>query len=137
MTGGLSAGAAEYATYTMAVCAGTAAWLAVGQDQGLRRARVLFVDGVGEPASRSCWERVLERCGGMFRGRREWLCLPVALVLAVLGESLLPVVAGVVSVPLVRRWLRRRAGRRERERRADAVVALCGAGRTFLICSST
>lgn len=127
MTGGLSAGAAEYATYTMAVCAGTAAWLAVGQDQGLRRARVLFVDGVGEPASRSCWERALERCGGMFRGRTEWLCLPVALVLAVLGESLLPVVAGVVAVPLVRRWLRRRAGRRERERRADAVVALCGA----------
>ena len=64
----------------------------------------------------------------MFRGRREWLCLPVALVLAVLGESVLPVVAGVVAVPLVRRWLRKRAGRRERERRADAVVALCGGG---------
>lgn len=48
-------------------------------------------------------------------------------MLAVLGESLLPVVAGVLAVPLVRRWLSKRAGRRERERRADAVVALCAA----------
>lgn len=32
-----------------------------------------------------------------------------------------------MAVPLVRRWLRRRAGAREAERAATAVVALCGA----------
>ncbi|MET7858820.1 type II secretion system F family protein [Streptomyces sp. NPDC005318] len=131
MTGGTAvgavAGAPGYATYALAVCAGVAAWLAVGQEQGLRRARVLFVDGVGDRSSRTILERALVWFRAMFRGRREWCCLPVALVLAVLGESVLPVVAGAVAVPLVRRWLRKRAGRRERERRADAVVALCGA----------
>lgn len=33
--------------------------------------------------------------------RLEWLCLPVALVLALLGGSVLPLVAGAVAVPLV------------------------------------
>ncbi|MFF1835069.1 type II secretion system F family protein [Streptomyces sp. NPDC058231] len=97
----------------------------VGQGPG--RARLLFVDGAAEPGPRIGRERVRAWCRVVFRERREWLCLPVALVLAVLGESVLPLVAGVVAVPLVRRWLRKRAGRQERERRADAVVALCGA----------
>ncbi|MFV5992881.1 type II secretion system F family protein [Streptomyces sp. NPDC056231] len=125
MTGGTAVGAPEYATYASAVCVGAAAWLMVGRGQGTRRARMLFVGSVLEPPIGR--DRVRLWCAGMFRERREWLCLPVALLLAVLGESLLPVIAGALAVPLVRRWLRKRAGRRERERRADAVVGLCGA----------
>ncbi|MFE7709265.1 type II secretion system F family protein [Streptomyces sp. NPDC057486] len=127
MTGGTAAGAPECATYASAVCAGAAAWLMVGRGRGTRRARVLFVGPVLEPEPLIGRDRVRLWCAGIVRERREWLCLPVALLLAVLGESVLPVVAGALAVPLVRRWLRKRAGRQERERRADAVVALCGA----------
>ncbi|MFJ5092745.1 type II secretion system F family protein [Streptomyces sp. NPDC088557] len=61
------------------------------------------------------------------RGRRAWLCLPVAGVLAFLGASPLPLVAGALAVPLVGRWLRAAGRRKEREARAGRVVALCGA----------
>lgn len=55
------------------------------------------------------------------------MCLPVALALALLGKSVLPLIAGVAAVPMVRRWLAGRELRTERERRADGVVDLCGA----------
>lgn len=61
------------------------------------------------------------------RGRWEWLCLPVASALAMLGQSVLPLIAGAVAVPVVRRWLRKRQSRKDEEARADGVVALCGA----------
>ncbi|WP_307717765.1 type II secretion system F family protein [Streptomyces sp. V4I23] len=107
-----------------AVCAGAAAWLLTGQDQGLRRARLLFAGGgaVAEPPWWA-WERMLP----VLRLRREWLCLPVALVVAVLGKSVVPLVAGAAAVPLVRRRLRAREHRKEKDRRAERVVALCGA----------
>lgn len=110
--------------YAAAVCAGAAAWLTVGREQGLRRARLLLA-GVGAVKASPWWDwkGVLPRLGL----RREWLCVPVALVLAVLGESVLPLIAGAVAVPLVRRRLRARELRREQERRADGVVTLCGA----------
>ena len=57
----------------------------------------------------------------------EWLCLPVALVLALLGGSVLPLVAGAVAVPLVSRRLRDRERERARVRRADEVIAWCAA----------
>ncbi|MFB7214016.1 type II secretion system F family protein [Streptomyces sp. NPDC056255] len=110
----------------VALCVGTAAWLVSAQDQGRRRARVLFAGGEVRPPLRVLRERagaLLER----FRERREWLCLPVALVVAVLGESVLPLLGGAAAVPLVRRWLCRRALGKERERREAGVVALCGA----------
>lgn len=111
-----------------ALCAGAAGWLAVaGRGNGRRRARVLFVDGAAEPLLGERWESGWSRLQGWLTGRREWLCLPVALVLGVLGESVLPMVAGAAAVPLVRRWLRRRELRKDRERRADGVVDLCGA----------
>ncbi|WP_138905612.1 type II secretion system F family protein, partial [Streptomyces albidochromogenes] len=74
-------------------------------------------------------EALWERVAAAVRGRlgREWLCVPVAVLLAVLGESVLPLAAGAVAVPLVGRRLRAGERRRERDRRADAVVALCGA----------
>ncbi|WP_405714066.1 MULTISPECIES: type II secretion system F family protein [unclassified Streptomyces] len=115
------------ASGAVVLCLGVAAWLMAAQDHGRRRARLLFVGGVVRQPLRARWERagawLLERSGE----RREWLCLPVALVVAALGESVLPLLGGAVAVPLVRRWLRRRALGKERERREAGMVALCGA----------
>ncbi|MFI7290063.1 type II secretion system F family protein [Streptomyces anulatus] len=120
-----------YAAHAVALCAGSAVWLAMVRDTGVRRARVLFVDAPAESRRTwSRWPRLLKDLGRVTesaRGRREWWCVPVAVLLAVLGGSVLPLVAGAVAVPLVRRWLRRRAGAREAERAATAVAALCGA----------
>lgn len=110
--------------YAAAMCAGAAAWLTVGRDQGLRRARLVLAGG-GVVETFPWWSG--GRLRSVVRLRREWLCLPVALVLAVLGESAVPLIAGAVAVPLVRRRLLARERRRERERRAEGVVALCGA----------
>ncbi|WP_245703574.1 type II secretion system F family protein [Streptomyces lushanensis] len=114
-----------------ALCAGAAAWLTVGHARGLRRAVLLFGDGVG-PAGTARWvpwwsSWAAKACGRVRGLGREWLCLPPALVLAVLGESVLPLIGGALAVPLTRRSLRSRERRRARERRADGVVALCGA----------
>lgn len=87
---------------------------------------MLFGLGTDRTPLRQSWANGRIRWGAWLR-RREWWCLPAALVVAVLGESLLPVIVGVAAVPLVRRWLRRRESRKERERRADGVVDLCGA----------
>ncbi|WP_208828218.1 type II secretion system F family protein [Streptomyces ficellus] len=113
-----------------AVCAGAAAWLVLERGRGTRRARLLFADpgsaGAGE--ARSALERWSWRgWAPLLRGRREWLCLVVAVALALLGRSVLPLLAGACAVPLVGRRLRAAARARERERRADAVIALCGA----------
>lgn len=127
VTGATSA----YTVHAMALCAGSAVWLAMVRDTGVRRARVLFVDAPTD--SRGTWSRwpgLLKAQGRLTeaaRGRREWWCVPVAVLLAVLGASVLPLVAGAVAVPLVGRWLRRRAGAREAERASTAVAALCGA----------
>ncbi|MEU0369075.1 type II secretion system F family protein [Streptomyces sp. NPDC006283] len=106
-----------------AMCLGAAAWLMSG-GQGVKRARLLFADGSGAvlPPWWS-WERLLP----VVTPRMEWLCLPVALVAAVAGESPLPLLAGAVAVPLVRRWLRARERGRDEERRAEGVIGLCGA----------
>ncbi|MFC8230379.1 type II secretion system F family protein [Streptomyces sp. NPDC057287] len=107
----------------MAGCAGLAGGLAVARDPGARRARSLMRRG---PADRR-GPAVGMLLRTLFEGRREWLCAPVAALLAVLGDSVLPLLAGAVAVPLVRRWLRRRVRRRARERATDAVMTLCGA----------
>ncbi|MGP9019507.1 type II secretion system F family protein [Streptomyces sp. BR1] len=106
-----------------AVCAFAAAWLSVGRDQGLRRARLVLVGAAVEPEEPP-WGRLWERLRG--RARPEWLCLPVAVVVAVLADSVLPLAAGVVAVPLVGRWLRARERERAKWRRGDEVVAWCG-----------
>ena len=108
----------------LAMCLGLAGFLAALRDPGVRRARVLFVAaGRQRKWPQVRWATVQQ----VFRGRHEWLCAPVAAFLALLGESVLPLVAGAVAVPLVRRWLLRRAHQRERERAQDAVMVLCGA----------
>ncbi|MFC8915377.1 type II secretion system F family protein [Streptomyces sp. NPDC047821] len=108
-----------------AVCAGAAVWLLLDRQRGLRRARLLFAGGGGTAVRASPWS--WRRWTPVVRSRREWACLVVAVVLAVLGESVLPLVAGACAVPLVARRLRAAERARERERRADAVIALCGA----------
>ncbi|MDN3296166.1 type II secretion system F family protein [Streptomyces ficellus] len=110
-----------------AVCAGAAAWLLWNRERGPRRARLLFAGGGGGGEARMPALWTWRRWGPVVWVRREWLCLVAAVVLAVLGESVLPLAAGAVAVPLVRRRLRARGHARERARRADMVIALCGA----------
>lgn len=107
-----------------AVCAGAAACLTVGRDEGLRRARLVLASGgvVGRGPRRpwAHWRRLADRL------RPEWLCLPAGALLAVLGESVLPLLAGAVGVPLAGRRLRASERRRAEDGRAAAVIALCG-----------
>lgn len=127
MSGGTTTVLSESASCAAVLSVVVAAWLAVAQDQRRRGARVLFVDKVVESPLRARWERIRAEARQRLRRRREWLCLPVALAIAALGKSVLPVLAGMVAVPLAGRWLRRRALTQERERRAAGVVSLCGA----------
>ncbi|MGA5520581.1 type II secretion system F family protein [Streptomyces pseudogriseolus] len=111
---------------TAAACLGTAAWLLGGGGHTeARRARALTGDAPG-PAG---WSGALLRAGERLRRRPrvEWASLAVGAVLAVLGASVLPVVAGAAGVPLLRKARRAAAARKERDGRADAVIALCGA----------
>ncbi|MFC8433726.1 type II secretion system F family protein [Streptomyces sp. NPDC057253] len=107
---------------------GLAVWLWCGRRSGLRRARALLqgggVVGAGPPGLRHL-VRELRRVRG--RLGFEWAAAGVGLVLAVLGASVLPVLAGAAGVPLLRRVRLAREARRVRERRADAVIALCAA----------
>ncbi|MEV3999871.1 type II secretion system F family protein [Streptomyces halstedii] len=106
----------------LAAGAGLTVGLAVARDPGPGRARAMFADHVArEPGALGAWAVVRARLDG----HREWLCVPVAVLLAVLGESVLPLLAGALALPLTRRWIRRRGLRRCRERAADAVTALC------------
>ncbi|MFB8350128.1 type II secretion system F family protein [Streptomyces niveus] len=97
-----------------------------------RRAELLLSGGAGGLAGDGArrrapqWKRtataVRQRLTGL---PKEWFCLPVAVVLALWGESVLPLIAGAVVVPLVGRRLRAGRRRREAERRAEAVRGLC------------
>ncbi|MFE7230534.1 type II secretion system F family protein [Streptomyces sp. NPDC057596] len=111
-----------------AVCAGAAVWLLGGRYSAARRARSLLADdgpeGTGPPLSGRVLRELAQVRG---RLRPEWWAPAAGMVLAVLGASVLPVVAGAVGVPLLRRTRLARAARRRQERRADAVIALCGA----------
>ncbi|MGW0031575.1 type II secretion system F family protein [Streptomyces sp. NPDC003314] len=108
------------------LCAGFALWWAVERRRGTGRARAVLAGGVPEGPGRARVV-VVTRWWALLRGRRAWLCLPVAGVIALLGKSPLPLVAGALAVPLVGRRLRAAGRRREREARAERVVALCGA----------
>ncbi|MGW5636855.1 type II secretion system F family protein, partial [Streptomyces sp. NPDC003832] len=84
------------------------------------------VVGTGPPGRRAApggvaWLR------GRLRLRGEWWAAVAGVALAVLGASVLPLVAGAVAVPLLRRVRLAGRARRARERRMDAVIALCAA----------
>ncbi|MFC8868193.1 type II secretion system F family protein [Streptomyces sp. NPDC057148] len=119
----------ELSTGVALGCLGAAAWLAgSGWHAGVRRARLVCAGGAtagtGPPPPGRRPADVVLRVRG--RLRPEWWAPVAGLVLAVLGDSVLPAVAGAAGVPLLRRT--RLAGResRAREGRRDAVIALCG-----------
>ncbi|MGW6704387.1 type II secretion system F family protein [Streptomyces sp. NPDC054956] len=110
------------------LCAGAAAWALAGGDRVSRRAKaVLAGAGPVAPAGPAPWERLVLALRAGAAGRREWACPVAGLLLALLGGSLIPLLAGAAALPLVRRWLRARERARSRAARAAEVVALCGA----------
>ncbi|WP_371528014.1 type II secretion system F family protein [Streptomyces sp. NBC_01283] len=108
-----------------AAFAGSAAWLVVGRDRGQRRARAVLAGGGEVGPEGSAWRRVKLRVSA--RGRPEWWALAGGAAVALLGESLVPLALGAAGVPLMRRVRRGRDARLDGERRATAVIALCGA----------
>ncbi|WP_037864295.1 type II secretion system F family protein [Streptomyces sp. NRRL S-237] len=110
------------------LCAGAAAWGLAGGDRVSRRARVVLAAGAPAiPVGPFHRERLLIAVRVRAARWREWACLAAGLLVAVLGGSVIPLLAGAAAVPLVRRWLRVRARQRARTARAAEVVALCGA----------
>ncbi|MFJ9153759.1 type II secretion system F family protein [Streptomyces sp. NPDC102270] len=107
-------------------CLGMAVWLWGGRRSGVRRAQVLLAGGGAGGVGPPPWRRLEEELRRI-RGRLgfEWWAAAAGLVLAVLGASVLPVLAGAAGVPLLRRVRLGREERRVRERRAAAVIALC------------
>ncbi|WP_425471784.1 type II secretion system F family protein [Streptomyces cadmiisoli] len=131
---GVTEGMGGAAMGAAVVCAGVAAWLMGDRRSGARRARLLLAGGAALDSGHSAhsgpprWPRPaggLRRVRG--RPRAEWWAMAVGAVLAVLGSSVLPVVAGAAAVPLLRRVQLAGETRRARERRTDEVIALCGA----------
>jgi len=125
----------EMAVGAAMVCAGAAAWLMGGEGPGARRAQLLCAGGGTPGTGPPTWEqrareqvaRAVERLWLLHRLRGEWWSLFAGFVVALLGASVVPLVVGALGVPLVRRARRAAKARRERERRADAVISLCGA----------
>ncbi|MBC2903990.1 type II secretion system F family protein [Streptomyces cupreus] len=110
------------------VCAGAALWLLGGRNVGARRARLLLAGGGVVGAGPPAWQRAvgeLRRIRGQLRA--EWWAVVAGIVLAVLGASVLPLLAGAAGVPLLRRMRLAGRARRARESRGDAVIALCAA----------
>lgn len=108
-----------------ALCAGAAVVLAGGRRPAVRRARAL--SGVRGSVARAGPRRRVAAAVRAWGGRREWWCLPAGGAVALLGASWLPLLAGAVAVPLVRRRLRGRERRGAEVRRAAAVIELCAA----------
>ncbi|MCJ1678272.1 type II secretion system F family protein [Streptomyces sp. APSN-46.1] len=128
MSGGGPAVLMPVPVFAGVLCAGAAAWVLAGGDGTSRRARVVLAGG-GPVVSHGPgpWERLVIGARVRAAARREWGCLGVGLLVALLGGSVIPVVLGAAAVPLVRRWLRARERERARTARAAEVVALCGA----------
>ncbi|MCL2734699.1 MAG: type II secretion system F family protein [Actinomycetia bacterium] len=108
-----------------AMCAGAAAWMTGGPSTTARRARLLFT-GAGEASGSGPppWTRA---CARARRLPAEWWSVAVGMAIALLGASVLPLLAGAGGVPLLRRVRLAREARLARERRGEAVIALCGA----------
>jgi tight adherence protein B len=128
-------GVGEMAVGAAMVCAGAAAWLMGEQGPRARRAQLLCAGGgmpgavppTREHRARERVARAVRRLRLLHRLRGEWWSLVAGLMVALLGASVVPLVVGALGVPLVRRARRAARARRERERWADAVIALCGA----------
>ncbi|MFE6331862.1 type II secretion system F family protein [Streptomyces sp. NPDC057806] len=121
-------GVSGASTGAAVVCAGAALWLLSGRDARARRARLLLAGGGVVGSGPPGW-RVAAGELRWLRGRlrAEWWAVVAGMVLAVLGASVLPLVAGAAAVPLLRRVRLAGAARRAQDRRGDAVIALCAA----------
>jgi tight adherence protein B len=120
-------GTAEMSMGAAVACLGAAVCLLGGPQNEMRRARLLLAGGGAVGSGPPAWQQVsggLRRVRG--RLRAEWWSLAAGLVLAVLGASVLPVVAGAAGVPFLRRVRLAGRARRDRENRESAVIALCG-----------
>jgi tight adherence protein B len=116
-------GVGQMSVVVAVACAGAAGWMSgERRGDGVRRARLLLAGGgpVGPPP----WARLI---GRVRRTGAEWWAPVAGLVIAVLGASVLPVLAGAAAVPVLRRVRRASAENRACQRRGDAVVALCSA----------
>ncbi|MFE5796635.1 type II secretion system F family protein [Streptomyces sp. NPDC056503] len=100
---------------------------AAGRRRAVLRARALLPGEGAGYGSGGTGREALAGWWAAARGRPEWLCLPASGLVALLGESPLPLAAGALAVPLVRRRLRAAGARKEREALAGRVVALCEA----------
>lgn len=111
-----------------AACVGAAVWLLGGRHYGMRRARLMLAGGGVVEAGPPSWEQAVAELRRL-RGRvgAEWWSLAAGLLLALLGASVIPAVAGAAGVPVLRRMRLARQAGRAREGRADAVIGLCGA----------
>ncbi|MFC5659566.1 hypothetical protein ACFP3J_29350, partial [Streptomyces nogalater] len=118
----------ELSTGAAALCLGGSVWLLGGRHYGVRRARLLLAGGGVVATGPPAWQQArtdLRRWRG--RWGAEWAALGIGVVIALWGASVIPVVAGAAGVPVLRRVRLARQDRNARERRADAVIALCGA----------
>lgn len=109
-------------------CAGALLLVRGGPSSGVRRARLLLADGGTIGAGPPGRERAVERWRSVRgRVRAEWWVPVAGLLLALLGVSVIPLAVAAAGVPLARRARLAGENRRARERRGDAVIALCGA----------
>ncbi|MEU1269983.1 type II secretion system F family protein [Streptomyces sp. NPDC005799] len=118
----------EIAMGAAVLCVGAAALLLGGWHSGARRAQLLLAEGGVVGTGPPSWREMAGWLRRM-RGRlgAEWWVLAAGLALAVLGTSVLPVVAGAAGMPLARRIRVAGQVRRARESRGNAVIALCSA----------
>ncbi|MFD4375999.1 type II secretion system F family protein [Streptomyces sp. NPDC058486] len=119
--------AARYTGLCLLLGALPALWQAAGHRRAVRRARALLPREGAAYGTGAAGREALARRWAAARARPEWLCLPAAGLIALLGESPLPLAAGALAVPLVRRRLKAAARRKAREALAGRVVALCEA----------
>ncbi|MEV5873436.1 type II secretion system F family protein [Streptomyces sp. NPDC052101] len=110
------------------ICLGALVRLLGERHYGVRRARLLLAGGGVVATGPPCWDQARAELRRL-RGRLgpEWWALAAGLLLGLLGASVMPVFAGAAGVPVLRRVRLARQARLSRERRTDAVIALCGA----------
>jgi tight adherence protein B len=108
------------------LCLGVLARLPGGRHYAARRARLLLAGGGVVATGPPAWEALADPRRWRGRWGAEWAALGAGLVIALWGASVIPVVAGAAGVPTLRRVRLARRARESRQRRADAVIALCG-----------